>query len=47
MIEHLPDHKAGSGFAIGAGDTDDAEIFSRMAVFKARKLGADNMIRDN
>ncbi len=33
VTKHFPDHKTGSGFAVGAGDGDDAEVLRGVVVF--------------
>lgn len=42
IVKHLPNHKAGSGFAVGAGDADDAEILGGAAVAE----GAENSLTE-
>ena len=35
MIEHLPNHETGGGFAVSASNTDDAKVFGGPVVFNA------------
>ena len=32
-VEHVPNHETGGGFAIGAGNADDAKVFGGMVIF--------------
>ena len=40
----MPDHEAGGGFAVGAGDGDDSEVFGGVMVFDAGGDGAGVVI---
>ena len=35
----MPNHEAGGGFAVGAGDGDDTEVFGGMMVFGGSNYG--------
>lgn len=44
MIKHFPNHEGSGGLAIGAGDSNDAEMFGREVVFAGGVCGLEPMI---
>lgn len=43
-VEHFPDQEAGGGFAIGAGNADDAEFAGGSAGAEGGEAGAEEMV---